>query len=146
MPSATSPSADWPGKRLGLPERGPRSIARAGRRLAALAFDWLIASTISIAFFPVGEGELFDRILASNSFATLSVFAVLQIVFIATLGGSVGHLAFGMRVVPLNPAWVGVVKPAVRTVLLCLFIPAVIWDRDHRGLHDRLLGTVLVRR
>jgi len=34
----------------------------------------------------------------------------------------------------------------IRTVLLCLFIPAVIWDRDQRGMHDRLAGTVLVRR
>jgi uncharacterized RDD family membrane protein YckC len=26
-----------------------------------------------------------------------------------------------------------------------LVIPAVIWDRDGRGMHDRLLGTVVVR-
>jgi hypothetical protein len=34
----------------------------------------------------------------------------------------------------------------VRTVLLCLLIPAFITDRDQRGLHDRAAGTVLVRR
>ncbi|GAB2447410.1 putative RDD family membrane protein YckC [Conyzicola lurida] len=146
MPSATPASADWPGQRLGLPERGPRSIARGGRRLLAIVLDWVLASAISVGFFPTTHGDLADRILESNSFATLGIFAVLQIIFIATLGGSVGHLVFGMRVVPLNPAWVGVFKPAARTVLLCLFIPAVIWDRDHRGLHDRLVGTVLVRR
>jgi hypothetical protein len=33
----------------------------------------------------------------------------------------------------------------VRTVLLCLAIPAFIWDRDQRGLHDRVAGTMLVR-
>jgi uncharacterized RDD family membrane protein YckC len=27
-----------------------------------------------------------------------------------------------------------------------LFIPAVIYDRDHRGLHDKVAGTILVRR
>jgi hypothetical protein len=31
-------------------------------------------------------------------------------------------------------------------VLLCIVIPAVIWDSDQRGMHDRLSGTVLVRR
>jgi hypothetical protein len=29
---------------------------------------------------------------------------------------------------------------------VCLLIPALIWDRDGRGLHDRSIGTVLVRR
>jgi hypothetical protein len=33
----------------------------------------------------------------------------------------------------------------VRTVLLCLAIPALIWDADLRGLHDRAAGTMLVR-
>jgi uncharacterized RDD family membrane protein YckC len=33
----------------------------------------------------------------------------------------------------------------VRTVLLCLVIPAFIWDRDGRGLHDKAAGTVVVR-
>jgi hypothetical protein len=31
------------------------------------------------------------------------------------------------------------------TALLCIVIPAVIWDADHRGLHDKIAGTVLVR-
>jgi uncharacterized RDD family membrane protein YckC len=30
-------------------------------------------------------------------------------------------------------------------VLLCLLIPALIWDRVGRGLHDRAAGTVVVR-
>jgi hypothetical protein len=30
-------------------------------------------------------------------------------------------------------------------VLICLVIPAVIFDADQRGLHDRVRGTVLVR-
>jgi hypothetical protein len=34
----------------------------------------------------------------------------------------------------------------VRTVLLCLIVPALIIDRDSRGAHDRIAGTVLVRR
>jgi uncharacterized RDD family membrane protein YckC len=71
---------------------------------------------------------------------------VLQVVFITTAGGSIGHLVFGMRVVPLNPSWIGLVRPIARTALLCLAIPAVIWDRDQRGMHDRLVGTILVRR
>ena len=29
--------------------------------------------------------------------------------------------------------------------LLCLLIPAVIWDADQRGLHDRYAGTLVAR-
>ncbi|TBN56849.1 RDD family protein [Glaciihabitans arcticus] len=124
----------WPGQRLGLPDQGPRSIARAGRRLLALCLDWGIAVLLSYAFF------------RGDALAIAIIFAVLQVIFISVLGGSVGHLALGLRLVPLQPGVIGFVKPLVRTVLLALLIPAVIWDRDQRGLHDKAANTVLVRR
>lgn len=145
MPTPPTPARDWPGRRLGLPESGPRSVARAGRRLIGVALDWAIASAISVVFFTQGETVL-DRLAASNAAATLIAFAIIQILFIPTLGGSIGHLALGMRVVPVRAGWIGPLKPVIRTALLCLFIPAVIWDRDQRGMHDRIAGTVLVRR
>jgi hypothetical protein len=40
---------------------------------------------------------------------------------------------------------IGVRRPVVRSVLLVLVIPAVVWDLDQRGLHDRVAGTILVR-
>ncbi|MCU1414720.1 MAG: hypothetical protein JWN80_2060 [Microbacteriaceae bacterium] len=127
-------AGDWAGKRIGLPETGPRSIARFGRRLGAIAIDWALAVILSIAFFHY------------DPWATLAIFAVEQVLFIALLSGSVGQLILGMRVVPLKTGWVGVWRPAVRTVLLCLVIPAAIWDKDQRGLHDKVAGTVLVRK
>jgi uncharacterized RDD family membrane protein YckC len=145
MPPATTMPANWPGKKFGLPERGSRSIARGGRRACALALDWAVASVLSLGLFPPKPEAGVAAWTASDPFATLGIFAVLQVVFIATAGGSIGHLVFGLRVVPLKPGWVGVVKPIARTVLLCLAIPAVIWDRDQRGMHDRLVGTLLVR-
>jgi uncharacterized RDD family membrane protein YckC len=134
MPDAAPASHDWPGQRLGLPESGPRSIARLGRRIIAIVVDWATASLVGYVFF---EGE---------AFAILAAFAVLQYVFIVTASGSIGHLLLGMRVVPLRPQWIGVWRPAVRTLLLCLVIPAVIYNSDQRGLHDQFAGTVLVRR
>jgi uncharacterized RDD family membrane protein YckC len=99
-----------------------------------VAIDWLLASLVSLAFF------------SYDSWATLAIFAVAQIVFLITLNGSVGHLIVGLRVVPMSGGWIGVLRPIGRTLLLCIVIPAVIWDRDQRGMHDRLAGTVLVRR
>lgn len=109
-------------------------MGRIGRRLAAIAIDWALAVVISIAFFDY------------DPFATLVIFALAQITFISLVSGSIGHLFLGLRVVPLRGGWVGLWRPIVRTALLCLLIPAVIWDRDQRGLHDLAAGTILVRR
>jgi uncharacterized RDD family membrane protein YckC len=134
MSAPSSKPADWPGKRLGLPASGPRSVGRLGRRTLALAIDWGAAVLVSLAFFRY------------NEWATLAVFASAQVVFLLTANGSVGHLVTGLRVVPLTGGYLGLWRPFARTALLCVVIPAVIWDRDQRGLHDRLIGTVLVRR
>jgi uncharacterized RDD family membrane protein YckC len=135
MPTPAETSNRWPGEQFGLPEQGSRSVARMGRRILALILDWAIATGVS-----------FLIVHKQDAWITLAAFAVLQVVFIATLSGSIGHLVLGMRVVPLDPKWIGVLKPAIRTVLVCLVIPAVIFDKDQRGLHDKIAGTVLVRR
>ena len=129
----SEPESRWPGERLGLPAAGPRSIARLGRRVAALFIDWGFSLLISFAFF------------RSDSWVTLAIFAVEQLVFLWIVNGSIGHLILRMRVVPVEPARLGLWRPVVRTALLCLAIPALIFDRDQRGLHDRLAGTMLVR-
>ncbi|WP_166864746.1 RDD family protein [Salinibacterium sp. ZJ70] len=133
----TQPESRWPGERLGLPAAGPRSVARFGRRLAALAIDWAPAYFLSWSFFPTPNG--------ADPFINLAIFAVLQYVFLITLNGSLGHIVMRMRVVPVAGGYLGFWRPAVRTLLLCLVIPALIWDVDQRGLHDKIAGTVLVR-
>ena len=134
MPTPQDSADYWAGKQIGLPAKGSRSVAQFSRRLAAIAVDWAIATGIGWLLF------------GGDALAILGVFAVLQVVFISTMSGSVGHLLLGMRVVPINPRWVGVLRPLARTVLLCLVIPAFIWDKDERGLHDLLAGTVLVKK
>ncbi|WP_213814637.1 RDD family protein [Glaciihabitans sp. dw_435] len=135
MPESRPVPTVWPGKRLGLPMTGSRSIARIGRRILALAIDWALSVLISTAFFHY------------DPFATLLVFVVIQVVFVLTLSGSIGHLLLGLRVVRIEGGgYVGVWRPFVRAILIAIVIPAVIWDRDQRGMHDRLLSTALVLR
>jgi uncharacterized RDD family membrane protein YckC len=109
-------------------------MARAGRRILAITIDWTIALLISNVF------------LAGNSMATLAIFAAEQILLIGTLGYSIGHRAVGIHVVKPDGSAAGPLAALVRTVLLCLVIPAVIFDPDQRGLHDKAMNTVLVRR
>jgi uncharacterized RDD family membrane protein YckC len=127
----------WPGERLGLPDTGPGSVGRLGRRLAALAIDWAAAMLIALLF------ARYDSLV--NSWVTLGIFALMQVLFIPTIGGSVGHRLVGMRVVPLVGGWVGPWRPVVRTLLLVIVLPALVWDSDQRGFHDKVAGTVLIR-
>ena len=123
----------YPGERLGLPNTGPNSVARAGRRIGALAVDWLLAMLVSAMFFGADAG------------ANLVIFALMQMIFVPTLGASIGHRVFGLRLIRLTGGWVGVWRPAIRTLLLVIVIPAVVWDSDQRGFHDKIAGTVLIR-
>ncbi|MFS0851998.1 RDD family protein [Microbacterium sp. 179-I 3D4 NHS] len=134
----------YPGERLGFPVSGPGSIGRPGRRIGALAIDYVAATLIATAFLGYDQFALPSE-AGLTQFAPMAVFAVLQILFIPTAGGSPGHRILGMRVVRLDGGWVGLWRPIVRTLLLVVVIPAVIWDQDQRGLHDKLVGTVLIR-
>jgi hypothetical protein len=123
----------YPGERLGMPESGRGSVGRPGRRFAGLAIDWATAVLLSVAFFHY------------ESWATLGIFVILQVVFIPTIGGSIGHRLVGLRVVRVAGGYVGFWRPLVRSVLLAIVIPAVVWDSDQRGFHDKIAGTVLMR-
>ena len=127
----------WLGERLGLPSEGRGSVARAGRRIIALLVDWASAMLISLLFTPYES--------VAYTWVTPLVFAALQIVFIPTIGGSLGHRLLGMRVIPLEGGWIGAWRPVVRTALLLIVVPALVWDSDQRGFHDKVAGTVLIR-
>lgn len=143
-PASSAHPDGWPGKDLGLPEEGPRSVGRIGRRIVALLIDGALADLVAYVtgvWSPVnGSGDI------AHSWIQIAIFAALQVLFICLLSGSFGHICVGLRVVPMRGGYVGVWRPVVRTVLLCLIVPALIIDRDSRGAHDRIAGTVLVRR
>jgi uncharacterized RDD family membrane protein YckC len=140
----TDAAYEYPGERLGLPESGSGSIGRGGRRVVALLIDYAAASIIASGFLGFDQFAL-PAEAGFTMFTPLIVFAVLQIVFIPTLGGSPGHRIAGLRVVRADGGWVGLWRPIVRTLLLLLVIPAVVWDADQRGLHDKAAGTMLLR-
>ena len=108
-------------------------MGRVGRRLAGIAIDWASAVGLSVAFFNYEE------------FATLLIFVGLQMIFIPTIGGSIGQRLVGLRTVALQGGWIGLWRPVLRTLLLVLALPALVWDSDQRGFHDKVAGTVLIR-
>ena len=60
-------------------------------------------------------------------------------------GASMGQRLLGLRVVRLGGRPIGLPRAFLRTLLVCLVVPAVVWDRDGRGMHDKLAGTAQLR-
>ena len=132
------PPSNWPGERLGLPKEGPHSVGRVGRRIAALIIDWAIALALTCLIWGY-------TLLNYDGFRVLAVFVALQAILLAAFGASIGHRLLGLRLISLTGARAGLWRPVVRSVLLGLAIPALVWDSDQRGFHDKVAGTVLVR-
>lgn len=127
---------------------GPGSRATALRRLAGVAVDWLASMAVSALFFPDPAAPA-GGVLRGQPAATLAVFAVSTIVLVGLLGTTIGHRLVGIRVTRVRdlarrvPPGLG--AAAIRTLALCLVIPAVVWDADGRGMHDVVARTVIVR-
>ncbi|OEV05503.1 putative RDD family membrane protein YckC [Streptomyces sp. Amel2xB2] len=127
------------GERLGLPAEGPRSIAPVGRRLGALFIDWALCVLVAYGLFADGDLRRADN-------WALGVFTVMSLLTVGTIGCTPGKRLLGLRVVSVDGLGrLALWRTAVRTVLLALAVPALIWDRDGRGLHDRISGAVQVR-
>ncbi len=138
-PGSLNPDAQRPGVRLGLPADGPGSVARFGRRALAIVVDYLLCELIASLFgFRLGRA-------GPTAFLPLLVFFVENVLLVGTVGSTVGHRLLGLRVQRLSGELPGPLLALVRSLLLCLVVPALIWDRDQRGVHDRVNGTVLLR-
>ena len=123
---------EYAGQRLGLPDQGRGSVAGFGARIVAYLIDSVACTLIAYGLF-------------RDQRWTLPVF-VLEVALVTWLAaGSAGQLVHGLRIVRLDGQPVGLPRALLRTVLLGLLVPAVVWDRDGRGLHDKAAGTVVVR-
>ncbi|MEE1928631.1 RDD family protein [Streptomyces sp. TRM 70351] len=126
------------GERLGLPEEGPGSVAPLGRRFAAIFIDWLLCLVIAY-------GLLSDSGVSGTGNWTLLVFGVMSFLTVGTVGSTPGKRILRLQVLSVTGGRLSVPRVLLRTALLVLALPALVWDRDTRGLHDRLSGAVQVR-
>lgn len=128
---AAQGESTYAGQRLGLPEDGPGRIAGFGARLVAFLVDAVLCAALAWG-------------VAGDQVWTTPIFA-LEVLVLTTLGGaSAGQRVRGLQVVRMDGRPIGVARAALRTMLLVLLIPALIWDRDGRGLHDRAARTAVL--
>ena len=139
MSDASQPA--YPGERLGLPSDGPRSVASWGRRIVALFLDWIpslrVANLVS---------DLAGLSRDQAAFVPLAVFLLETALFVAVTGASFGQLAMQLRVARLDGRAVPLLQSLLRSLLVCLVVPPLVFNRDQRGLHDLAAGTVVIRR
>ena len=117
-------------------------MAGWGRRILALTVDWVASMCVAGAL--VGPSVLSSR--GWEAWLPMLVFLLEATVLTPLAGGSFGKLVTRVAVVRLDRRPVSLLVALLRTLLVCLVIPPVIYNRDRRGLHDLVAGTVTVRR
>ncbi len=127
--SAPGPAAGGVGTPAGL-----------GRRLVAIVIDWvvalLLARLVSGAAYGTGDYAL----------ATLAIFALEIILLTALTGSSFGQRVVGIAVVSESGGRLALWRIIVRTLLICIVIPALVYDSQRRGLQDLAVGSRVVMR
>ncbi|HEX4018361.1 MAG TPA: RDD family protein [Frankiaceae bacterium] len=135
------PTDFQPGVRLGLPADGPGSVATIASRLGAFVIDAIVANLL--AGLPYLFGARYSP--TARGYVILGAFLVVELIFDAIYGQTLGKRVLGIRVIRVDGDGLGSLPwLLLRTVLLGVLIPAVVWDRDRRGLHDKAAGVVVV--
>jgi len=117
------------------PDQATPEPVSLARRFVALLIDWMLCLLISSIF---GDPR-------RDSWIALVVLVVEYAFFIGLFAQTPGMFVRSIRCVSVTTGGpIGVPRAALRGILLCLVIPAVIMDGDRRGLHDRLTGSVIV--
>lgn len=107
-------------------------MASYPRRIGAVFIDWFVASGVGMIIVP------------GNQWVVLATFLFIHFALLWLFGTTLGKRIFRIQVVQLGGATIKLYQAAIRAILLCLFIPVLIIDRDSRGLHDKLAGTVQI--
>src|ERR1700712_2983242 len=125
----------------GLRADGPGSLASPGSRVVAFVIDAFVANLL--AGLPYLFGVRYGP--GERGYVVYAAFLLTEFVLVSGAGATIGKQLCRIRVVRADGgrlAWPWVLA---RTVLLGFLIPAVIWDRNGRGLHDRAVGASTVR-
>ena len=119
----------------------PGQPAGLGRRAGAIIIDWAASSLLSLLIF---RGATYGS--PESSFGILGIFALEVIVLTWLTTASFGQRILGICVLTVYGGRLSLWRVALRTLLICLVIPAVVYDSDGRGLHDRIVGSRVFRK
>lgn len=108
------------------------------RRFGALMVDWMLVALLSLGFFADPRVDPVPAML---------IFIASYAFFVGLAAQTPGMWAARLRCVSASDGRpIGIPRAAVRGLLRYLVLPVLIMDGDRRGLHDRLVGSVIVAR
>lgn len=114
---------------------GPAEPADLGRRFGALLIDWILCV--------LAAGLIADP-TAAPSVPVLILIGVYGF-FVGLFAQTPGMYLTRIRCVSYaDGGRIGVIRGLLRGVLLCLAVPPLIMDDRRRGLHDRVVGSIVV--
>ena len=109
-------------------------------RILALVIDWFACLGITVLVLgPDGW--------SSNQYSglyTLLLYVLENTLFTSLVGGSFGQLATRLRVVRLTGGRLNPLQAFLRSAMIALVIPPLVFRPDGRGLHDMAFGSHVV--
>ncbi len=110
----------------------PLPMASNWRKAQAITIDWI--------------GSLFVASLFSDESWTLLFFFLQVAIMTALTGASAGQRLRGIRIIDVNTLQnISPLGALIRTFLILLVIPAVVQNKQGRGLHDLATKSAAVR-
>jgi uncharacterized RDD family membrane protein YckC len=108
------------------------------RRIAALIIDWAACTLVTVGILgPSGYSQN-----PNSSWVVLGIFALEVTVLTTLVGGSFGQLLVRIRVLTTEGRPLSLLLALVRTLLICVVIPPLVFKPDTgRGLHDLWTGS-----
>ena len=107
------------------------------RRLGALLVDWIIASLSAAAL----AGTHYPPEDIKENLIITAFFVVEMSVLTGLLGYSIGKRIFRLKVENPDGQPIGLPRAFLRSLLVCLVIPAIVMNDDKRGIHDLAAGS-----
>jgi uncharacterized RDD family membrane protein YckC len=116
-------------------------VAGWGRRVLALILDWLLSMLVVGAFVgrDVWSGD------GAVQWAPLVVFGAEVWLLTSLIGASAGQLLVGVVIRRTSGARLDAGRALVRTILICLVIPPLIFNRDQQGVHDLAIDSIALK-
>ena len=111
-----------------------------GRRVLALLVDWFACSGVAVML--VGPDAV--RGGGPDVAVPILVLVLESALFTAFMGGSFGQLATRLRVVRADGSRLDLGRALLRSVMIALVIPPLVFRPDGRGLHDLTVGSYVV--
>lgn len=131
----------WPGRSLGLPPEGPGSLGSTGARLGGFVVDLVIAGLIAPLLAIVAGGNTPE----ARQVGGVVVFLLMHALLLPTAGATIGMRLAGIRVQRLSGRNLNVGQALLRGLITVLVVPALIPGRDGRCLHDKAVGSVVLK-